>query len=72
MVWVLVVGVASICGCSGIRSRAAQFSLNAGTEAALTELLRDHMLNYSSSHSQVTLALLPNWPGVPPREMSGR
>ena len=32
---------ASVCGCSGIRSRASQLPLNAGTEAALSESLRD-------------------------------
>ena len=52
-------------GCSRIRSRAAQFPLTAGTEAALTELLRDHMQNYDSSHGQVTLApYFPGWASV--------
>ena len=45
---------AGSCGCTGFRLRAAQFPLNAGTEAALTKLLHDHMHNYGSSHGQVT------------------
>ena len=35
---------------------AAQIHLNAGTEAALTELLRDLVQNCGSSHGQLTLA----------------
>ena len=33
----------------------AQFPLNAGTQSALTELLRDHMLKCGGSHGQVML-----------------
>ena len=57
---------AGVCGCSGIRSRAAQFPLNAGAVAVLSELLRDHVQNDDRSRGSVTLVPPSNWPGVPP------
>ena len=44
--------VADVCGYSGVPSHAALIHKNSGTEAALTELLRDHVHDYGSSCGQ--------------------